>query len=154
MLQAPPARDLTLYPIAPDTLLFRSRSWQRLRFEIEYGLERGTTSNSYLIRGDRALLINPPGESFAETFLKELQARQPLEQLDYVLLGHFNPNRVFTLKQLLRLAPHLTVVCSNPGAQILQQLYVPTEGETDLPPLKLQVIRSEESFDLGQDPLF
>jgi flavorubredoxin/flavin reductase (DIM6/NTAB) family NADH-FMN oxidoreductase RutF len=150
MLQAPPARDLTLYPLDAETLLLRSRSWQRLRFEIEYGLERGTTSNSYLIRGDRALLINPPGESFAETFLQELQARQPLEQLDYVLLGHFNPNRVSTLKQLLRLAPHLTVVCSNPGAQILQKLYIPDEGETDLPPLTLQVIRSEESFDLGQ----
>ena len=32
-------RDVQVLPIAADTLALRSRSWNRLRFEVEYALE-------------------------------------------------------------------------------------------------------------------
>ena len=57
-------RDVQVYTIAAGTTVLRCRSWNRLRFEIEYGLEHGTTANSYLIQADRVALIDPPGESF------------------------------------------------------------------------------------------
>ncbi len=59
---AAPARDVQTLAIAADTTVLRSRSWERLRFEIEYGLERGTTANSYLIRGDRTGIRADDGE--------------------------------------------------------------------------------------------
>ena len=31
-------RDVQVYPIASDTMAIRSRTWDRLKFEIEYGL--------------------------------------------------------------------------------------------------------------------
>ncbi|NJK28847.1 MAG: flavin oxidoreductase [Acaryochloridaceae cyanobacterium CSU_3_4] len=68
----PKPRDVQLVPIAPGTLALRSRSWNRLRFEIEYALERGTTANSYIISGDKTALIDPPGGSFTEIFLDQL----------------------------------------------------------------------------------
>ena len=37
----------------------RSRSWSRLRFEIEYAREKGTTANSYVIQAD-----SPDEEAF------------------------------------------------------------------------------------------
>jgi flavorubredoxin len=83
----------------------RSRSWNRLRFEIEYALERGTTSNSYLIRGDRKALIGLPGESFTEQFLTTLSQQINPAELDYIIFGHINPNRASTLKVLLQQAP-------------------------------------------------
>lgn len=67
------ARDVQLAPIAPGTLAVRSRSWNRLRFEIEYALERGTTANSYIISGDKTALIDPPGGSFTEIFVEQLK---------------------------------------------------------------------------------
>jgi flavorubredoxin len=39
-----------------------------------------------------------------------LQQRLDLTQLDYVILGHVNPNRAVTLKALLELAPQTTFV--------------------------------------------
>ena len=173
-----PARDVQVFPLSADTLAVRSRSWQRLRFEIEYALERGTTANAYLIRGQKIALIDPPGESFLELFITKLQALSAntlagsdlppwsrlwrqirwvtqqvidvkqlgfrLEQLDYVILGHINPNRAETLKALLALVPNLTVVCSNPGAAALQAAL----GDQDF---KLQIVRgSDDILDLGQ----
>jgi flavorubredoxin len=38
--------------IGLHTTVLRSRTWERLKFEVEYSLCQGTTANSYLIRGD------------------------------------------------------------------------------------------------------
>ena len=92
-------RDVQVLPIATNTKILRSRSWSRLRFEIEYALERGTTSNCYLIEGDKTAIIDPPGETFTEIYLEALQQTINVRRLDYVILGHFNPNRVATQRQ-------------------------------------------------------
>ncbi|MBD2096054.1 flavin reductase [Trichocoleus sp. FACHB-591] len=136
-------RDVQILPIALDTTVLRSRSWTRLRFEIEYARQRGTTANSFLVRGDQTALIDPPGESFAETYLTELKKRLNLKQLDYVILGHVNPNRAITLQALLDIAPQITFVCSNPGAIALRKAL----GEQEL---NILVVRGEETLDLGQ----
>jgi flavorubredoxin/flavin reductase (DIM6/NTAB) family NADH-FMN oxidoreductase RutF len=136
-------RDVQVLPIAADTTVVRSRSWTRLRFEIEYALARGTTANSYLIRGNKIALIDPPGETFTEIYLEALQQRLELNRLDYVILGHSNPNRAATLKALLQLAPQITFVCSNPGAINLRGLL----ENQDLP---IIVMRGEETLDLGK----
>ena len=107
----PQSRDVQTLTIAADTEVMRSRSWERLRFEIEYALERGTTSNSYLIRGDRTALLDFPGQSFTDRFITTLAQQIDPAALDYIVLGHINPNRVATLKVLLDKAPDVTLVC-------------------------------------------
>ncbi|MEH2322862.1 MAG: diflavin flavoprotein [Nostoc sp.] len=135
-------RDVQVYPIATDTRILRSRSWSRLRFEIEYALAKGTTANSYLIESEKTAIIDPPGETFTEIYLKALQQRFHLEDLDYVILGHINPNRATTLKALLKIAPQITFVCSNPGAINLR-------GTLENPDLQILVMRGEDTLDLG-----
>jgi flavorubredoxin len=58
-------RDVQVLPIGTNTTVMRSRSWSRLRFEIEYALAKGTTANSYLIQGDKIALISSPPSSLA-----------------------------------------------------------------------------------------
>jgi flavorubredoxin/flavin reductase (DIM6/NTAB) family NADH-FMN oxidoreductase RutF len=135
-------RDVQVYPIATDTRILRSRSWSRLRFEIEYALAKGTTANSYLIESDKTAIIDPPGETFTEIYLEALQQRFHLEDLDYIILGHVNPNRAATLKALLEIAPQITFLCSNPGAKNLRTAL-------ENPDLKILVMRGEETLDLG-----
>ncbi|MBW4476982.1 MAG: diflavin flavoprotein [Tolypothrix brevis GSE-NOS-MK-07-07A] len=136
-------RDVQVLPIGTDTTVMRSRSWTRLRFEIEYALAKGTTANSYLIQGDKTALIDPPGETFTEIYLQALQQRFNIKDIDYVILGHINPNRAATIKALLELAPQITFVCSNPGAINLRAVL----ENQDLPIL---VKRGEETIDLGK----
>jgi flavorubredoxin len=45
--------------IGLHTTVLRSRTWERLKFEVEYSLCQGTTANAYVIRGDRTALIDP-----------------------------------------------------------------------------------------------
>ncbi|MGF1537798.1 MAG: diflavin flavoprotein [Elainellaceae cyanobacterium] len=174
MTQSPP-RDVQIAPIAAQTTVYRSRSWNRLRFEIEYAREKGTTANSYLIRADKTALIDPPGQSFTESFLDALQSpaqdaetrlplwsdlwaqlrwvvqeyRAPdiepldLTQLDYIVLGHVNPNRAETLKAILAIAPDVTIACSNPAAIALKSALPDLD-------LNLKVIKgADDAIDLG-----
>jgi flavorubredoxin/flavin reductase (DIM6/NTAB) family NADH-FMN oxidoreductase RutF len=135
-------RDVQVYPIATDTRILRSRSWSRLRFEIEYALAKGTTANSYLIESEKTAIIDPPGETFTQIYLEALQQRFHLEDLDYVILGHVNPNRAATLKAMLTIAPQITFVCSNPGAINLR-------AALENPDLQILVMRGEETLNLG-----
>ncbi|WP_250125432.1 diflavin flavoprotein [Chroococcidiopsis sp. CCMEE 29] len=136
-------RDVQVLPIGIDTTVLRSRSWTRLRFEIEYALAKGTTANSYLIQADKIALIDPPGETFTQIYLAALQQRLDLTRLDYVILGHVNPNRAATIKALLDLAPQITFVCSNPGAINLRSALPDRD-------LKIIVMRGEETLDIGK----
>lgn len=138
-------RDVQVLPIAPETTIVRSRSWNRLRFEIEYALERGTTANSFVISADQEAIIDPPGESFTAVYLDALKQRFNLDRVRYVILGHVNPNRAVTLKAMLELMPTITFVCSNPGAIALRSA-IPDQ------PLDILVMRGspDEVLDLGR----
>lgn len=143
MLDTKP-RDVQFAAIASAaTTILRSRTWDRLKFEVEYSLQRGTTANSYLIQADKIALIDPPGESFTEIFLQELQQCVDVSQLDYIILGHVNPNRMVTLKALRELAPQVTFVCSKPGAIALQSALREHK-------IQVWVPRAEDTLDLGR----
>ena len=145
------AKDVQVLTIGQETRVFRSRTWDRLKFEIEYGLGRGTTANSYLIEGDKVALIDPPGQSFTDIFIKALQDRIDLRKIDYVILGHINPNRAATINSLLAKSPHLTFIASNPGAKSLQNIFENSYPETLANhSLNLEIVKGDETLNLGQ----
>ncbi|GAB1543827.1 diflavin flavoprotein [Scytonema sp. NUACC21] len=135
-------RDVQVASIGTDTTVLRSRTWERLKFEVEYSLQKGTTANSYLIQAEKTAILDPPGQSFTEIYLQQLQQILDLKHLDYVILGHVNPNRCVTLKELLDLAPQITLVCTKVGAIALRTAFPERE-------LKISVVREEEVLDLG-----
>ena len=166
-------RVITL-PLEPGLLCLRGLSPRRLRFEIEYDLERGTSANSFLFTGSgaapgaetealigapAALLVHPLGASFAEPYLAALEAQVPGDQELQVVVGHVNPNRVALLHALARRWPKLRLIASNPGAQLLQSLWeqrrpqppgssAANETTPALPPLPpITVVRGEDSIE-------
>ena len=137
-------RDVQVTEIGNNTLILRSRTWERLKFESEYSRQKGTTANSYLIQGDKIALIDPPGESFTEIFLAELAQNIDLSRLDYIILGHINSNRLTTLKVLLEKAPQIKIICSRPGANVLKAAFPDAEKQ-------IETVRNDDRLDLGQD---
>lgn len=135
-------RDVQVAPLGTDTIILRSRTWDRLKFEVEYARQKGTTANSYLIQGEQVAIIDPPGGSFTQIYLEELARQVDLQRLSYVILNHVNPNRIETLRVLRERAPQLTIVCSRPGANALSAAF---PDQT----LQLQLVRDEDELDLG-----
>lgn len=145
------AKDVQVGSIGLNTRVFRSRTWDRLKFEVEYGLSRGTTANSFIIEGNKIALIDPPGESFSDIFLSALDQRIPLISIDYVILGHVNPNRCATINKLLKKAPNITFITSNTGAKSLQTIFNNTYTQTIAEnPLNIISVKNDYELDLGK----
>jgi len=138
-------RDVQVASIDTGTTVLRSRTWERLKFEVEYAQQRGTTANSYLIQADKIALIDPPGESFTDIYLDELYHHVYFQQIDYVILGHANPNRFATLKALLgaEVAPQICFICTR-AAEIALKAAFPDRL------LDIRVVNSGDTVDLGQ----
>ena len=140
-------RSVVALPIEPGLLCLRGLSPRRLRFEVEYGLERGTTANSFLFEGGTAadghpvppVLIHPPGMTYAEPFCAALAERVPADAALKVVVGVVNPNRVELLRALAERWPQLALVASNAGAKLVRELWEqrrPVEpGAPEPPPL-------------------
>ena len=165
MTSATAERQVIQLPVEPGLVCLRGLSPKRLRFEVEYGLERGTTANSFLflpssgegeqIGSAAALMVHPPGASFAEPYLEQLAALVPSSTELQVVVSHVNPNRIALLHELAQRWDKLRLIASNPGAKLLQDLWAqrkPTPaGEPEgpaLPPLPpLTVVRGEDSIE-------
>ena len=150
------SRRVIQLPIEPGLICLKGLSPNRLRFEVEYGLERGTTANSFLFQ-EVPLLVHPPGASFAEPFLAELAKLVPAEAPLKVVVGHVNPNRVALLHQLAARWPNQLLVSSNTGAKLLEELWnvrkpVAPGSETTPEPIpalpRIDVVKQEASRNL------
>ncbi len=124
-------RSVVCLPIDPGVVCLRGLSPRRLRFEVEYGLERGTTANSFLFAAGLAkdghavppVLIHPPGTTYAEPFFAALAERVPAEAPLKVVVGVVNPNRVELLRAMVKRWPQLALVASNAGAKLVRELW-------------------------------
>ena len=88
--------------LAPGVSSVRCVCRERLKFEVEYGMQRGSTDNSYIIVGERSTaLLDLPDKSFAQAFAKTADCANA----DYVVLGHLSPKRLDSLAALLEARP-------------------------------------------------
>ena len=162
-------REVINLPIEEGLNCLRGLSPQRLRFELEYALERGSTANSFLFepgldsegKEQDALLVHPPGKAYHESFLPALADLLPKQtQSLRVVVGHVNPNRVALLRELAKLYPRLELIASNAGAKLLKELWsqrkpLPAGQESEQPSIPelppIQVVRHEQTLRLSHD---
>ena len=127
--------------IAENTTVFRSLDWDRDRFDIEFGLQNGTTYNSYLIRGDKTALVDTSHAKFEQLYFDALTGVIDPATIDYVVISHTEPDHSGLVAKLLDRAPNATVVGSKVALQFLDNfIHRPYE--------KMQV-KSGATLDLG-----
>ncbi len=127
--------------IGPDTLAIRSLDWDRDRFDIEFGLNNGTTYNSFLIRGEKTALIDTSHRKFQDLYLGNLTQRLDPSQLDYLIISHTEPDHSGLVKDVLELAPQVVVVGSKVALQFLDDLVHQ--------PFERLVVKNGDRLDLG-----
>ena len=125
-----------------DTTAIRSLDWDRDRFDIEFGLQNGTTYNSYLIRGDRTALVDTSHAKFRQLYLDALQGLIDPKEIDYLIISHTEPDHSGLVKDFLELAPQATVVAAKMAIKFLEDLVNQ--------PFEQMVVKNGETIDLGQ----
>ncbi|NEQ42650.1 MAG: MBL fold metallo-hydrolase [Leptolyngbya sp. SIOISBB] len=127
--------------IAADTTVMRSLDWDRDRFDIEFGLQNGTTYNSFLIRGEKTALVDTSHAKFRELYLETLKGQIDPSEIDYIVISHTEPDHSGLVRDVLALAPNATVVGAKVALAFLDDLvHQPFE--------RLQV-KNGDQLDLG-----
>ncbi|MEY2983707.1 MAG: flavoprotein [Cyanobacteriota bacterium] len=128
--------------IADKTIAIRSLDWDRDRFDIEFGLQNGTTYNSYLIQADKVALVDSSHEKFRQLYLELLTGLIDPTQIDYLIVSHTEPDHSGLVKDILQLAPEITVVATKVALQFLDNFVHQ--------PFKRIQVKSGDRLDLGQ----
>lgn len=127
--------------IAKDTTAIRSLDWDRDRFDIEFGLQNGTTYNSYVIEAEKKALVDTSHAKFKQLYFDALNRVINPQDLEYLIISHTEPDHSGLVKDLLEIAPHITVVASKVAIQFL-------EGFVHLD-FRKQIVKNGDRLDLG-----
>jgi len=140
-------QTMTVDAIAEGTSTIRSLDWDRDRFDIEFALERGTTYNSYVIKGaNKTALVDTSHGKFADLYFDALEKQVDLKTLDYLVVSHTEPDHSGLIAQVIERAAalgneSLTVLGSKVCLQFLQNLVFSS--------FKSQVVANGHKVDLG-----
>lgn len=111
-------------------------------FDIIIPTDWGTTYNAYLIKGERTALVETVKEAFFEEYLENIRSLTDLEQVDYIILNHTEPDHTGALARLLPLVPQATVVGSRSAIQFAKAI---TNQD-----FRAQVVGDGDTLSLGQ----
>ncbi|MBF2057319.1 MAG: diflavin flavoprotein [Cyanobacterium sp. T60_A2020_053] len=132
--------------IATDTTVIRSLDWDRDRFDIEFGLQNGTTYNSYVIKGEKNALVDTSHAKFKDLYFAELEKVIDPQTIDYLIISHTEPDHSGLVKDLLAIAPDITVVASKVAIQFLEG-FVHQD-------FKRQIVKNGDQLDIGNGHIF
>ncbi|MBD2089197.1 flavin reductase [Microcoleus sp. FACHB-1515] len=142
----PPAASARLtmqsIEIAAETTAIRSLDWDRDRFDIEFGLNNGTTYNSFLIRAEKIALVDTSHQKFRQLYLDLLTGLIDPTSIDYLIISHTEPDHSGLVKDVLQLAPQITIVGAKVAIQFLENMVHQ--------PFNHLIVKSGDRLDLGQ----
>ncbi len=117
--------------------------WELRKFHgEELSTHRGTSYNSYLVRGDeKTVLIDTVWGPFAGEFVENLKKEIDLTEIDCIIANHGETDHSGALPELMREIPDTPVYCSKAGEKSLKGQY---HEDWDFHPVK-----TGDKLDLG-----
>lgn len=92
-------------------------------FDIVMMTEYGTSYNAYLIKGEqKTCLIETVKEKFFDEYIEDLQKVVKLDQIDYLIMNHTEPDHAGSVKKLMDKIPGLTIMGSPTALKFLKEI--------------------------------
>ena len=115
-------------------------------FDIIMETKFGTSYNSYLLRGSEGIaLFETVKEKFFDEHLEKIRSVINLEDINYVVVNHTEPDHAGSVEKILEYAPNATVVGSNLAIKYLTEIINK--------PFKNKVVKDGEKLSLGNKTL-
>ena len=115
-------------------------------FDIIMETKFGTSYNSYLLKGsDGIALFETVKEKFFDEHLDKIRSIVNLEDINYVVVNHTEPDHAGSVEKILAYAPNATVVGSTLAIKYLSEIINK--------PFKSKVVKDGETLSLGNKTL-
>jgi len=107
--------------------------------------QEGVSYNTYLIHDEKRAIVDLTKAFKTDEFLDQIHGIIDLSQLDYVIINHMEPDHSGVLRTLRRVAPQVTILCSEKTVPMLKSFYGISEG--------VQVVQDGATLSLGRHTL-
>ncbi|HHT37391.1 MAG: FprA family A-type flavoprotein [Candidatus Wallacebacter cryptica] len=114
-------------------------------FDVVIPTEWGTTYNSYLIKAEKPCLIDTVKVNFTDEFLHKVEQEIDLNEIEYLVVNHTEPDHSGAVGALLEKAPHIKVYGTRPAVQFLQE-----QIKRDF---EAVIVKHNDTLDLGNKTL-
>lgn len=115
-------------------------------FDIVMSTEYGTSYNSYIIKGQKNVLVETCHHSFFEEYLDNISAVVDPASIDYIILNHTEPDHSGALAKLMEICVNAQIICSRAASIYLK-------GITNRTDLNIKTPADSEVLDLGDRTL-
>lgn len=105
----------------------------------------GVSYNSYLIKDKENAIIDLSKAIKTDVFFDHIAEVIDISQIDYVIINHMEPDHTGVLRTLRKLAPDLTILCTEKAKTMLKDFYAITTN--------IEVIRDGQCLSLGSKEL-
>lgn len=92
-------------------------------FENLFPIPRGIAYNSYLIKGEKNVLLDTVDYSVGRQFLENIKYVLNGEDLDYLIINHMEPDHCSLIEELTYKYPEMKIICNNQTIRMLKQFY-------------------------------
>jgi flavorubredoxin len=137
---------MTVVTIRPDIYWIGVNDRTTDLFEGLWPIEQaGVSYNSYLICDEKTALIDLAKAFKSDEYFSQIAQAAALEEIDYVIINHIEPDHAGLLSLFRRLAPRAVFVGTDKTREFLEAFY----GITD----NVQVVKDGETLSLGKHTL-
>ncbi|MCB2230204.1 FprA family A-type flavoprotein [bacterium] len=110
-------------------------------FDIIMETKTGTTYNSYLVRGEKAALIDGSKLEFQDEWFANIEKVMPLTEIEYLIVNHTEPDHSGSYPELLRRHPKIKIICAAPAVPFVNNV-INTEAD-------ITGVKDNHELDLG-----
>ena len=114
-------------------------------FDISLETHNGTTYNAYLVKDIKNVLIDTVKEEFFREFIININDVLPVEQIDYLVLNHTEPDHSGSVEKLLEMNPNIKVIATTAGANNIKEIINKN--------IEVRVIREVSELKIGSNTL-
>ncbi|MDD2446189.1 MAG: anaerobic nitric oxide reductase flavorubredoxin [Tissierellia bacterium] len=89
----------------------------------EYSTHKGSSYNSYLVRDEKTVLIDTVWGPYAKEFVENLKKEIDLNEIDYIIAQHSEPDHSGALPLLMKEIPNTPIYCTPNGVKVIKGHY-------------------------------
>ncbi len=91
-------------------------------FDIVMETKYGTSYNSYLLKDEKTVLFETVKVKYIESYLTKIEALTKIEDIDYIVVSHTEPDHAGSIEKLLALNPNITIIASAVAIRYLKNI--------------------------------
>lgn len=111
-------------------------------FDIIMNTPFGTSYNSYILKGtEKTALIEAAKEGFADEYFANVKQVMPIEEIDYLIINHTEPDHAGSIPALLEKNPDIEIIGTNSAITFV--------GNIIKRPFKSRALKKGDTLDLG-----